>query len=118
MAQTSPRKKVWLRSLLVTGIPVFLGFLQYAIIGLTPLFPAWDFIPLGRFFLLFSIIEAVIGYFMGDALVAEYRHRTQNLTGPLPENIVITRHVRRTPFWVATGVHLILCLFCTFVFSF
>ncbi len=116
--QWSIRKKIWLFSSLISGLPAILGFLQYAIIGLTSLFPAWDYIPLGRFFLVFAVLEAIIGYFMGDALVAEYRHRTQNFTDSLPQNILNTRHIRRTPFWVGAGVHVFLCILCSLIFSF
>ncbi len=112
------RKKVWIYSSLVSGVPTIIGFLQYAIIGLTSLFPAWDYIPLGRFFLTFGVLEAIIGYFMGDALVAEYLHRTKNFTGSLPQEILNTRHIRRTPFWIGAGIHFILCIVLSFVFSF
>jgi len=112
------RAKFIISAVLLIAIPAVIGFGQYFLIGYTSVFPSLDFIPLGRFFIIAALIEALIAYFVGDAYAAEYRHRAQLFRQPLPsaEQAIIRK--RRLPYLIGAGFNLVLGIALGILMSF
>ena len=105
METRSTKTKLVVTTVAITTIPAILAIGQYVIIGLTPLFPSLDIIPLGRFFLAFAAVEFIIGYLRADSYSAYYRHANKMFDVPLPPLQQQIVKDRKAPWWLAAAIH-------------
>jgi len=118
METRSTKTKLVVTTILITAIPAALAAAQYVIIGLTPLFPSLDIIPLGRFFLVCAIGEFIIGYLRADSYSAYYRHTKKMFDVPLPPLQQQIVKDRRNTWWLSSIIHVVASLVLSLAIGF
>ncbi len=106
-----------LTSMFVLG-PFLIGYGQFVVIALTPWFPTLQVLPLGRFFMIVGIIEALLGYILGDAYIAYYRHTHNSFKQPLPQTAIYETRLRRYPLYFGALFCFIIAIISSIIFWF